>query len=327
MPKVIRGIFLSLVWIGVFWQPASVIAETNVSGMINQHARWIPANSPYVISDDTIVTRETTLTIMPGVFVRFLKNCDLTVKGSLNASGVTFDGCKDVYNYEDLKIEAESNCCLTKCILTDLNLQVCSSAVEISYCLIMNHNGSGISIGGDSHPFIRWNDFKENSYYAVYVEGGTVIELSHNYWDASDGPSMAGPGTGDRINGKMNCLPFETCEINEFVRLTGMGLNTDNTQPGARITFEYEIRNFSSRDQNIVLGATVIRPPFAPINDKAHDTRLTMGPGTNSYSRSFDIPLPSPDGTYDVLWGVMDDTMSRYFGFVHLPGILQVRSK
>lgn len=327
MARIVAGIFLSLVWIGAFCCPVQSLAETNVSGMINQHVQWIPANSPYVIQADTIISKEATLTIMPGVFVRFLKNCDLIVKGGLRASGATLDGCKDVYNYEDLKMDTESDCILTGCVLTDLNLQVCSSAVKVSHCLIMNRNGSGITIGRGSYPIIQWNDFRENSYYAVYSEVETVIDLPHNYWGDPGGPSISGTGIGERINGKMNFSPFETLEINEFVRLIDIGLNTDTAEPGGRIAFEYEIGNYSSRDQEIILGATIIRPSSAPLNDKAHDIRLTIKPGTNSQSRSFDIPLHSPDGLYDVLWGVMDEKMSRYHGFIRLPGMFEIRSK
>ena len=65
---------------------------TPVSGTISQNTTWIAANNPYVIEGSATVNSGVTLTIQPGVVVKFNPQTSgsqgvLTVNGALNAQG------------------------------------------------------------------------------------------------------------------------------------------------------------------------------------------------------------------------------------------------
>ena len=63
------------------------IGQTNVSGGINEDTNWTLANSPYIITGNTVVFGNNTLTIEPGVIVKFDDNVQLRIQGSLIAIG------------------------------------------------------------------------------------------------------------------------------------------------------------------------------------------------------------------------------------------------
>ena len=71
----------------------TTIAQTNVSGGIFTNTTWTKANSPYIATDTVVIFPGVTLTIEPGVIIRFNQNVRLEVlqQASLIAKGTTFD--------------------------------------------------------------------------------------------------------------------------------------------------------------------------------------------------------------------------------------------
>ncbi len=68
--------------------PSTLRASTEVSGPIATDTTWVIAGSPYIITDDATVEAGVTLTIQPGVVVKFESATDdLIVKGTLIADG------------------------------------------------------------------------------------------------------------------------------------------------------------------------------------------------------------------------------------------------
>lgn len=61
---------------------------TEVSGTIDQNTTWTKANSPYIVNGSVTVSPGVTLTIKPGVVVKFL-GTNLTVYGTLIADGTS----------------------------------------------------------------------------------------------------------------------------------------------------------------------------------------------------------------------------------------------
>src|ERR1035437_4996679 len=59
--------FLSVLTLGVY----PVFAQTNVSGGIFSNTTWTKGNSPYIVTDTVVVFPGFTLTIQPGVTVKF----------------------------------------------------------------------------------------------------------------------------------------------------------------------------------------------------------------------------------------------------------------
>jgi hypothetical protein len=64
-----------------------VFAQTNVSGSINSNTIWTVAASPYIVTGDLLLLNGYTLTINPGVVVKFNAQTKLQVNGELIAIG------------------------------------------------------------------------------------------------------------------------------------------------------------------------------------------------------------------------------------------------
>ena len=70
----------------------AVIGQTNVSGGIYANTTWAKANSPYIVTDTVVVFPGYTLTIQPGVTVKFANNQILEIRqASLIALGALND--------------------------------------------------------------------------------------------------------------------------------------------------------------------------------------------------------------------------------------------
>src|SRR5689334_23033426 len=65
----------------------SLHAQTNVSGFINANTNWTLAGSPYIIVSNALLSQGYTLTIDPGVVVKFNDSTALQIDGELHAIG------------------------------------------------------------------------------------------------------------------------------------------------------------------------------------------------------------------------------------------------
>ncbi len=65
------------------------LADTNVSGPISTNTTWTAANSPYIVNGASSITVNSgvTLTIEPGVIVKFGTGKQMVVQGTLTAVG------------------------------------------------------------------------------------------------------------------------------------------------------------------------------------------------------------------------------------------------
>jgi hypothetical protein len=66
---------------------STAYAQTNVSGGIFSNTTWTKANSPYIVTDTIVVFPGVTLTIDPGVIVKFNSGLGLELRGKLIAIG------------------------------------------------------------------------------------------------------------------------------------------------------------------------------------------------------------------------------------------------
>ena len=76
----------------------SPISATDVSGPITSNTLWTVANSPYVVTGNILVMEGVTLTIEPGVEVRFDASKALQVNGTLVARGTAADSIRFTSN-------------------------------------------------------------------------------------------------------------------------------------------------------------------------------------------------------------------------------------
>ncbi|MBK6346149.1 MAG: T9SS type A sorting domain-containing protein [Bacteroidales bacterium] len=74
------------------------LSATDVSGPITSNTLWTVANSPYVVTGNILVMEGVTLTIQPGVEVRFDASKALQVNGTLIAKGTAADSIRFTSN-------------------------------------------------------------------------------------------------------------------------------------------------------------------------------------------------------------------------------------
>ena len=299
-------------------------AETRLEGPIRQDQIWNEGQSPYRIAGVLSVDRGVTVTIAPGVLIRFEKGSRLDVKGTLMADQAVFDGMEDSYNHEKMRFHPGSRGRLTRCVVQDLSLEIHTSEALITGSAISNRNGSGITVGKNSRPSILHNDFSHNSYYAVYKEGRDTLGVPENYWGAADGPSGAGPGKGDAVNATVDFMPFGTADMGQHLLMVNRGLDRTTVQPGDSLTLTYDITNLNSFDHTVILGASIYSDPAHHIHSPAHDLLVTIGPGRHRLTRAFSIPPNTAPGAYTVLWGVMKSDLSAYYVLQKDPDLLSV---
>ena len=150
----------------------SAANATYVEGIIAQDTIWTPTDSPFVVSKDLIVAPAVTLTIMPGVEVRFGGNFSLFVGGRLVADGtqdnwITFTSNKGNPSAGDWN-----------------TIQFFSGTQpsSLAYCLIEYAvNGTTIQ---SSNVKITNSKIRNNLQYAINMENGTLevtnSEISNN---------------------------------------------------------------------------------------------------------------------------------------------------
>ena len=69
----------------------SIVGQTNVSGLINADVTWTASASPYIVTNNLLVSSGVTLTIESGVTVKIKGDKTLQILGELNAIGTQND--------------------------------------------------------------------------------------------------------------------------------------------------------------------------------------------------------------------------------------------
>ena len=87
IPTLLAIILVSTIFNGILFLSENASAATYVSGIISTDRTWREINSPYIVIDDVIMDNGTTLTIEPGVTVKFAGLYSLIVNGTLKAMG------------------------------------------------------------------------------------------------------------------------------------------------------------------------------------------------------------------------------------------------
>lgn len=148
-----KKLFFLLIAIVACWN----VYATDVSGQITTSTTWTTANSPYVVTATVTVNPGVTLTIQSGVEVRFANGTSLYVRGTLNASGVTFTSNTGTTAGLWSKIELAGGSVAN---LLDINVMYAQYPIQING--VCNFNISGA------------NSFANNTYQGVYIYGSTI---------------------------------------------------------------------------------------------------------------------------------------------------------
>ncbi|MGD8782685.1 MAG: right-handed parallel beta-helix repeat-containing protein, partial [Ignavibacteria bacterium] len=155
----------------------------DVSG--NQSGTWTLVNSPYHVIGDVTVLAETSLTIEPGVEVKFDLNKRITIFGELQAVGTLSDSiyfqADDISEpWDGIKIENTNVSNLSYCVISDSDdsgITVSSSTGIIIYCSHIYNNtalmGGGINvIEGCTNVTIETCEVNNNQSTSTETETG-----------------------------------------------------------------------------------------------------------------------------------------------------------
>jgi hypothetical protein len=131
--------------------------QTYVSGGIYTNTTWTPANSPYIVTGDVAVFETFTLTILPGVEVRFYDGTMLDIRGTLISNGTSSDSIKFTSNsaspslvsWDYIQLEYQSNMSMRYCLIEYSSKGIFYANGGFTTYLISNcrfsSNGKGIS--------------------------------------------------------------------------------------------------------------------------------------------------------------------------------------
>jgi len=145
---------------------------TYVEGPITQDTVWTLTDSPFVVSKDIRVSPYATLTIEPGVEVRFGGDFSLTVEGSLVALGtenntITFTSNKDqpeAGDWNTINLNGTKSATLAYCIVqyAKNGITIVNGKAEVKNNEIANNLESGICVTGDNQATIQSNKISSN---------------------------------------------------------------------------------------------------------------------------------------------------------------------
>ena len=172
------------------WNPPS--GGTQVGGNITADTRWPLIGSPYIAAADVVVEPGVTLTIDPGVVIKFERNTQLTINGSLIASGtaarpIIFTSQEPVPapgDWQGIYFGTDSdalNCSLTYCqIEYAVNGIYCyTSSPTIEHCRIKKCT-VGIRCYSAAAPVIAGNKIYDNTDTGVYCSNNSSPQIKGN---------------------------------------------------------------------------------------------------------------------------------------------------
>jgi hypothetical protein len=155
-----------LLFIAILFCLTQVKAQTNVSGGIYSNTTWSLANSPYIVIDTVVVFPGVTLTIQPGVTVKFKNNKRLEVRQSkIIAIGTSIDSITFTSDsvapsrgiWSSIFINPNSTNKLQKFIYCNFSYADNAIQKEGSDSLLIKHSSfkyNNAGIGNNTHNFI-----------------------------------------------------------------------------------------------------------------------------------------------------------------------------
>lgn len=208
----------------------SVQASTAVTGSIAT-TTWTVANSPYYITARATVERGNTLTIEPGVIVKFDDGASLTVAGNLVADGtaddaIVFTSLKDDSYGGDTNGDGTA----TSPTFQDWNgvvfaWQRVAPTGQFDYVTMQYGGGeenSGMLALNSGNITISHSTFRYSAYASVYAYEPTNLAIDHTEFDvtgSSGAYTMVGVGTvstSSFIGGELDASEMVAVTDNTF---------------------------------------------------------------------------------------------------------------
>lgn len=254
-----RILFLFFLIILVFSPQA--FAQTNVSGTISQNTTWtlapMPPNngSPYIVIGNITVNPGVTLTIEPGVEVKFAGNYSLTVNGTLSAAGTSSQNIRFTSNqttpatgdWVGIRFLGSGTGTAQYSIIeyADKGLYLETATASITNNTIRNNNNA-VYVKGSSSSVTN-NTISNNTEYAAVIEypTGTITSPDFNS-NTYSGNNPNGihliPGPSGYIDRSTTLTkdnaPYIATENINVLSYPGVPAVAMTIQPGVEIRFD-----------------------------------------------------------------------------------------
>ncbi|UCG45699.1 MAG: right-handed parallel beta-helix repeat-containing protein, partial [Candidatus Bathyarchaeota archaeon] len=164
-----------------------VAKATYVEGDITQDTTWTLIDSPFVLSKNVTILDGSTLTVEPGVEVRFGGWYSLVVQGRLIAVGeenntITFTSNREEPNSGDwpaIEFNRAESSIMEYCIVEygENGITISDSAIDLRYNEVAYSRESGIRIAGDNQVTIQNNTLDSNK-IGILLIGAQVSGVS-----------------------------------------------------------------------------------------------------------------------------------------------------
>ncbi|MBF0227163.1 MAG: right-handed parallel beta-helix repeat-containing protein, partial [Desulfobacterales bacterium] len=196
----------SLIFVLLFF--ANCFGETQLTGIISQNTTWTLSGSPYIVSGSVTIQHNeigqiATLTIEPGVEVRFNQVARLNIGGNSGGSGaliaqgtqenpIIFTSNKPTpskgdwegitfYNTSDDSSSIIEHCIIEYCRSYGIYINNASPTIRDS--IIKNISNYGININAGS-PIISGNEITNCTSYGIYVSNSSAPQsISSNVFN------------------------------------------------------------------------------------------------------------------------------------------------
>ncbi len=178
---------------GFLFATFSLMAQTNIGGAFNSNTALTAANSPYIVTDNITVNAGITLTVEPGVELRFNSGKHIVVYGSMEATDATFtannstaegfwDGLYVGYEYGN----DYGNISLDHCHLVYAqSIRVRKGTLTLTNnMLIENFSSYGVNVYTDGSLNLEQTTIRGCS-YPVYFSG-------NGQWNTGDNLTLTG---------------------------------------------------------------------------------------------------------------------------------------
>jgi len=189
------------------------LADTEVGGIIRENTTWAEANSPYIVTNNILVDENVTLTIEPGVTIKFDSEKSLQVNGELIAQGTNNNKITFTSNlsspsagdwrwilFSDSSIDTVydnegnylSGCILEHCIveyggynidnptLHQGAIWVDQSSLFVNYCTIRdtgNYQGNGIRVNNGEIKILN-STISNTNRFGIYLRSTSFTILN-----------------------------------------------------------------------------------------------------------------------------------------------------
>jgi hypothetical protein len=264
--------------LNIAYKTLPTVKATYVEGAITRDTIWTLVDSPIVLSNNVFVNSGATLTIEPGVEVRFGGDFSLIVNGEIVANGTaeraihfTTNDPLGIVAWETIEINGTQSSLFTNCIIESARNAVTldNGSLLVQNSVIRSNFENGITLNGGALT-IQNSDLTNNTLSAINVTRGNLVSIQNNTLDSNLGNGVLIAG-GDQVD-----------VYNNTFALNGNGMLLSGQLNGTIDIRQNEIS--SSKQDGILLAAdTLTNTTITENNITSNHWGLSISANASTY--------------------------------------------